>query len=73
VAFGRWREALAELDSFQAINPENPYQIELDFQRAHALFATGQPDVARKLWADIAKNYPKHERAAEARELAKQP
>jgi len=73
MAFGRWHEALAELDSLQAVNPENPYKIDADFQRAHVLFATGQPDAARKLWADIAKNYPNHERAAESRDLAKQP
>jgi len=73
MAFGRWREALAELDSFQAINPETPYQVEVDFQRAHALFATGQPDAARKLWADIARSYPKHARAAESAALARQP
>jgi tetratricopeptide (TPR) repeat protein len=73
MAFGHWHEALAELDSFQAANPESPYQIEVDFQRAHILFATGKADAARKLWADIAKNYPNHERAAESRDLAKQP
>ena len=38
-AFGRWSEALVELDSFKNVQPDSPYEIDADFQRAEALDA----------------------------------
>jgi tetratricopeptide (TPR) repeat protein len=64
--FGRASEALLEIDSFKALNPESPFQIPADFHRACALAELGQKDAAVKIWSFIAARYPKHELAAEA-------
>ena len=61
--YGRWREALAELDAYAATHPDSPYQIDVDFYRARALRELGKKDEARKIWQDIVKNYPKSELA----------
>jgi len=71
MAYGRPREALAELDSFRNIHAEGPLQIEAVFYRAYALSALGKKDEARALWDGIAKNYPKHPLASEAARLAR--
>ncbi|HEY2341977.1 MAG TPA: tetratricopeptide repeat protein, partial [Chthoniobacteraceae bacterium] len=68
--FGRWSEALQEIESFQQMQPDSPYQIPADFYRAQALFELGKKDEARKIWAEIAKNYPKHNLADESRRLS---
>jgi tetratricopeptide (TPR) repeat protein len=69
--FGRWNEALQEIESFRALQGDNPFQILADFHRARALFELGRKDEAKKIWADLATNYPKHELAPEAARLAK--
>ena len=69
--FGRWNEALQEIESFRAMNPDNPFQIPADFYRARALAELGQKDEAKKIWSEIATNYPKHELAAESARLAR--
>lgn len=61
--FGRWREALVELESFEKLQPESPHKIDAAFRRARALFALGQKDEARAIWNEIARNFPKHELA----------
>ena len=66
--FGRWREAQAELEAFASTHPDSPYQIDVDFYLAQALYELGKKDEARKLWADIVKNYPRSELAAPARD-----
>ena len=63
-AFGRWAEALVELDSFKNIQRDTPYEIDADFYRAEALRALGKTDEARKIWKDIVTRYPRHELAA---------
>ncbi len=70
--FGRWNEALQEIESFQQMQPDSPYQIPADFYRARALFELGKKDEARKIWADLAAKYPKHELAGESRRLSTQ-
>jgi len=64
IAFGRWSEALTELDSFKMIQPDSPYEIDADFYRAEALSALGKSGEAQKIWKDISTNFPKHELAA---------
>jgi tetratricopeptide (TPR) repeat protein len=69
--FGRASEALLEIDSFKALNPDSPFQIPADFYRACALADLGQRDAALKIWSFIAARYPKHELAAEAASLSR--
>ena len=69
--YGRWRESLTELDAYAASHPDSSYQIEVDFYRAQALSETGKKDEARKIWGDIAKNYPKSEYADSSKKLLK--
>ena len=64
--FGRWNEALQEIESFRQMNPDSPYQIPADFYRARALYELGKKDDAKKIWQDLAKKYPKHELAGDA-------
>ncbi len=66
--YGRWRESLTELNVFAGGHPDSPYQIEVDFHRARALYELGQKDEARKIWSDLIKNYPKSEYATSSRE-----
>jgi TolA-binding protein len=68
--FGRWTEALAELDSFKKIQHDSPWLIDADFYRAGALWGLGKKDEARQIWSGIAKNYPKHDLAEEAKRMA---
>ncbi len=68
--YGRWREALSELDAYAATHPDSPYQIEVDFYRARALRELGKKDEARKIWQDIVKNYPRSELAAPSKDWA---
>ena len=66
----RPREALAEIESFEKLLPESPYQIDADYYRAQALFALGRQAEARTIWAEIAKKYPQHALAASSSELS---
>ena len=68
--FGRWGEALQEIESFKGLNPDSPFQIPADFYRAKALAGLGQVNAAKKIWLSIANQYPKHELAAEALKLS---
>ena len=70
LARDRWREALVEIESFEKLLPESPYQIDADYYRAQALFALGRPAEARTIWAGIAKQYPQHPLAASSLELS---
>ena len=71
--FGRWRESLAELDSFAASQPDSAYEVDVDFYRARALYELGDKDRARKLWRDIANNFPKSELAKPSLEWVNKP
>lgn len=73
MTFGRWREALQEIESFGKMNPDSPYQIPADFYGAQAMWQLGRKEEARKLWQNIAKQYPKHELARESERLGNQP
>jgi len=70
LARGRPREALAEIESFEKLLPESPYQIDADYYRARALFALGKPAEARTIWSEIAKKYPQHPLADSSLEWA---
>ena len=70
LARGRPREALAEIESFEKLLPESPYQIDADYYRARALFALGRQPEARAIWAELAKKYPQHPLAASSLELS---
>jgi len=72
-AFGRWSEALTELDSFKSIQPDSPYEIDVDFYRAEALSALGKTDEAQKIWKDISTNYPRHELAGPSKARLNKP
>jgi tetratricopeptide (TPR) repeat protein len=65
--FGRWNEALQEIESFRQMNPDSPYQIPADFHRARALFELGKKDEAKKIWQGIVTKYPKHDLVDECR------
>lgn len=71
--FGRWGEALQEVDSFKALNPESPFQIPADFHRARALDGLGRKEEARKIWSSIVTQYPKHPLAESAFRLKNAP
>ena len=66
--YGRWNQALSEIESFEKVQPESAYQIDSEFFRARILFEKGRKDEARKIWAEIAKSYPKHPLAGAAKE-----
>jgi tetratricopeptide (TPR) repeat protein len=67
--FGRWGEALQEIESFKALNPDSPFQIPADFHMGRALAGLGRKDEARKIWSSIVTQFPKHPLAVEARRL----
>lgn len=71
--FGRWNEALAELESFQKVQPDNPFQIDAQFYLARIRYEKGSKEEARKMWNDFAQAYPRHPLASQAREWAKKP
>ncbi|MGB8353622.1 MAG: tetratricopeptide repeat protein [Chthoniobacteraceae bacterium] len=71
--FGRWDEALAELDSFKKMQPDSPYCIDADFYRAQAIDGLGRKDEAQKIWNQIAKDYPNHDLAPRSKALAAKP
>ena len=73
MAGGRWREALAELDSMLQLQPDSAYQIDINFYRARALYELGQKPEARRIWTEIAKKYPRHEFAAQSSKWAETP
>ena len=73
LAFGRWTEALAELESFQKVQPESPFQTDAQFYLARLRYEKGEKEEAHKLWSDFAKDYPKHPLASQAREWAQKP
>ncbi|OHE81930.1 MAG: hypothetical protein A2107_13075 [Verrucomicrobia bacterium GWF2_62_7] len=73
MAGGRWREALAELDSMLQLQPDSAYQIDINFHRARALYELGQKPEARRIWTEIAKKYPRHEFAAQSSKWAVTP
>jgi tetratricopeptide (TPR) repeat protein len=71
--YGRWGEALQEVDSFKALNPESPFQIPADFHRARALAGLGRKEEARQIWSSLVTQYPKHPLAEAAFRLKNTP
>ena len=71
--YGRWREALAELEAFAATHQDSPYQIEADYYRARALYELGNKDDARKIWRQLAQDYPNSELAGPSKQWAAKP
>jgi tetratricopeptide (TPR) repeat protein len=70
---GRWREALVEIESFEKLQPESPFQIDAEFYRARVLFALGKKDEARKIWTMIVAKYPQHALVDSSRRWAEKP
>jgi tetratricopeptide (TPR) repeat protein len=70
---GRWREALVEIESFEKLQPESPFQIDAEFYRARALFELGKKDEARKIWTMIVAKYPQHALVGSSRRWAEKP
>ena len=57
--FGRWNQALIELDSFKKTQNDSPLNIDADFYRAEALTGLGKIEEAKKIENELTKNYPK--------------
>lgn len=70
---GRWSEAEAELGCFQRVQPDSPFQIDAQYYLARALYEKGDKEAARKIWNNLAKEYPKHPLTPKAREWAQKP
>ncbi len=68
--YGRWREALTELETPPLNEADSPYEIDVTYYRARCLYELGRKDEARKLWQDLAKKYPKSELAGPSLEWA---
>jgi tetratricopeptide (TPR) repeat protein len=68
MGLGRWREALEELESFEKLQPDSPFQIDADFYRAQAMFELGQKPEARKIWKEIITKYPQYPMIDQCRE-----
>ncbi|MCX6967828.1 MAG: tetratricopeptide repeat protein [Verrucomicrobia bacterium] len=73
MCFGRWSEALAELESFQKVQPDSPFQIDAQYYLARIRYEKGSKEEARKMWTDFAKDYPRHPLTPQAKEWAKKP
>ncbi|MDD5350094.1 MAG: tetratricopeptide repeat protein [Chthoniobacteraceae bacterium] len=73
LAFGRWTEALAELESFQKVQTDSPFQTDAQFYIARARYEKGQKEEARALWNAFLKDYPQHPLARQAKEWAAKP
>ena len=56
-------------DSFKKIQHDSPWLIDADFFRAEALSGLGKKEEAKKIWRGIAKDYPKHELAEQAKRM----
>lgn len=70
---GRWREALVEIESFEKLQPDSPFQIDAEYYRARALFGLGNKDEARKIWKMIVAQYPQHALVEASRQWAEKP
>lgn len=68
--FGRWNAAMLEFESFASLNPDSPYQIDLDYYGAHCRASLGKTDEAKAIWKAIAAKFPNHPLAAKSRELS---
>jgi len=67
---GRWREALVEIESFEKLLVDSPFQIDAAYYRARALFELGKKDEARKVWQEIVTKYPQHALVEKSRQWA---
>ncbi len=65
-----WKRALQDLETSQKIRPGAPEEIDVLFWKGRALYELGSKEEARKIWNDLVKDYPKHERAEDAKQWA---
>jgi len=65
-----WTGALQELQSSLKARPNAPEEIETRFWEARALYELGRKPEAREIWNNLAKDYPKHERAEACKQWA---
>lgn len=64
---GDWKRALLDLETSLKVRPGAPGEIDTLFWQGRVLFELDRKDEARKVWNAILKDYPKHERAEEAK------
>jgi TolA-binding protein len=68
-----WKRALQDLETSLKIRPGSPEEIDVRFWRGRALYELESKEEARKIWNDLVKDYPKHERAEDAKKWAAKP
>jgi tetratricopeptide (TPR) repeat protein len=75
VAFlaGEWQRALQDLATSLTIRPGAPEEIETRFWQGRTLYELGRKDEARRIWQQLIKDYPKHERAESAKSWLAKP
>lgn len=70
---GDGKRALQDLETSLRVRPGSSEELDLRFWQGRALYELGRKDEARKIWNTLAKDYPKHERAGEAKSWAEKP
>jgi tetratricopeptide (TPR) repeat protein len=70
---GEWGQELAEIDSYKALHPDSPEEIEADFLRAQALAGLGRKSEAQAIWKRISTDYPNNDVADQCLKMLKQP
>jgi TolA-binding protein len=68
-----WARALQDLETSLKVRPGAPEEIDARFWQGRALYELGRKDEARKIWQQLIKDYPKHERAEAAKLWAAKP
>lgn len=58
--FGRWHQAMRELDSFQKLRADDPLLVESQYYQARFLAASGQTEKSRAAYEQFVKTYPAH-------------
>lgn len=68
-----WKRALLDLETSLRLRPGSPEEIDVRFWQGRTLFELGRKDEARKIWQELIKDYPKHERAEAAKQWSEKP
>ncbi len=62
--------ALQDLETSLRVRPGSPEEIDVLFWQGRALYELGRKEEARRVWTSLVNDYPKHERAEEAKQWA---
>ncbi|MBC8126016.1 MAG: tetratricopeptide repeat protein [Gloeobacteraceae cyanobacterium ES-bin-144] len=65
---GEWKRALQDLETSSKVRPGSPEEIDVLFWKGRALYELERKDDARRIWNQLIKDYPKHERAEAAKQ-----